>query len=231
MLRKTHVIGLVSLLAANPCFSGFYVGGAFGPEAARFSQKAHVQRLGTFDVVAKQRLGGAGFFGTIFAGFSYIYKQIFIAAEVNGTLSSVEYKLTNDEYLNLNFQKNRFTIRNSYGVSALPGFLISPDTTLYGRIGYANGRVEIFEGADPSIQSSRSRKSGLRWGAGIRHAFTEKLSVMVDFSAITYRSVYSFVYDPNGQVTKSTKITPQTGQVAFGLIYRFDAPPPPVYVK
>ncbi|KTD27052.1 MULTISPECIES: outer membrane protein [Legionella] len=236
MLRKTHVTGVISLLVSTSCFPGFYVGAAVGPEGASFSQKAHVQRPGTatsgaFNVIDRNHFSGIGLFGTLFAGLSWIYKQIYLAAEVNGTMSSVEYKLINDEYVHQNFAKTTFTVRNSEGVSALPGFLLSENTVLYGRIGYANGRIKLVEGGDPTIHGAATRKSGLRWGLGLRHAFNERFSFMMDFSQITYSSIHSFVFEPNGNVTKATKITPKTAQVAFGLIYRFDKPAQQIYVK
>ncbi|ARG98444.1 outer membrane protein [Legionella micdadei] len=233
MLRMTPSVGALSLLIATPCFSGFYVGAAVGPEGASFSQKVHVQRPGTFDafnVIDRNHYAGIGLFGTLFAGLSWIYKQIYLAAEVNGTMSSVEYKLTNDEYVHQNFAKTSFTVRNSEGVSALPGFLLSENTVFYGRIGYANGRIKLVEGGDPTIHGAATRKNGLRWGLGIRHAFNEHFSFMMDFSQITYNSIHSIVFESNGNVTKATKITPKTAQVAFGLIYRFDRPGK-MYVK
>lgn len=235
MLRKTHV-GIASILLSAPCFSGLYVGAAIGPETAKFTQQAHVQRvtvfnlMDKFNVIDKNRFSGMGFLGTIFAGVSYIYKQIYAAAEVNGAMSSVEYKLTNDEYIHQNFSKTTFTVKNSYGLSLLPGFLISPTTVFYGRVGIASGKIRLHE-SDPTIQSASDRRNGFRWGLGVRHAFTDQFSFMMDFSTIMYKSLHSFVFEPQGGVTKATKIKSRTGQVAFGLIYRFDAPLAPVYVK
>lgn len=235
MLRITRIAGALSLLIATPSFAGLYVGAAVGPEGASFSQKAHVQRPGTFDafnVIDRNHFAGIGLFGTVFAGISWIYKQIYMAVEVNASMSSVEYKLINDEYVHGNFSKTTFTARNSEGISALPGILLSENTVLYGRIGFANGKIKLVEGGDPTIHGSGRRRDGLRWGVGIRHAFNEQFSFMMDFSSITYRHFYSFDYEPNGNVTKSTKIIPKTAQVAFGLIYRFDRPAlPPMYVK
>src|SRR5262245_2811071 len=131
MLRKTCLAGVISLLFAPTCFSGFYVGAAVGPETARFSQTAHVVRFGSRDIVDKNRFSGVGVFGTIFAGVSVIYKCLYLAAEIHGTMSSVEYKLTNDEFVHQNFSKTTFTMRHNEGVSILPGFLLSPDTALY----------------------------------------------------------------------------------------------------
>ncbi|KTC84485.1 outer membrane protein [Legionella brunensis] len=238
MLRKGLLVGITSFLLTPPCFSGFYAGASVGPEGAHFSQKAFVVRTGTsgsddrqgiFSVVDKNHFSGVGVFGSIFGGYGWTHNQYYLAGEINGNLSSVKYQLTNDEYIHQNFSKTYFTIKHSAGVSLLPGYFLSNDTLFYGRIGYANGRLKISE-SDPTIRSMTKNRSGIRYGLGIRHAFTPKWTLMMDYSQINYKSVTSSVFEPFGMVLKDTRIKPNTAQVGFGLIYNFDQPQE-VYVK
>ncbi|WED43551.1 outer membrane protein [Legionella cardiaca] len=235
MLGKICLVGLTSFLVATPCFSGFYAGASVGPEGAHFVQKAFVRRVdvnpspgttaaqGSFSVVDKNRFSGVGVFGSIFAGYGYKYNQYYLAGEVNGNLSSVKYQLTNDEYIHSTFAKTYFTIKHSEGISLLPGYFLSESTLFYGRIGYANGRLKISE-SDPTIRSATKNRSGIRYGLGIRHALTPRLTLMMDYSQINYQSITGSVVEPFGMVYKKTKITPNTAQVGFGLIYNFDQP-------
>lgn len=229
MLRKTSCVGTISLLLATPCFSGLYIGASVGPEGASFSQKSHVMRPGSLDVVDKEHFSGLGGFGSIFAGYGLTYDRFYLAGEVNANVSSVEYDLSNDEFLHQTFSKTYFTIKNSEGVSLLPGYFFSSDTFVYGRIGYANGRLKIVE-SDPTIRNSNRNRSGIRYGLGIRHDLTPRLTAMMDYSQINYKSVTSHTFEPFGGVTKDTRISPSTAQVGFGLIYNFDVPEK-AYVK
>lgn len=227
MLRKTLIIA--SLLITSTCFAGFYLGAGGGPEGASFTQKSHVTRFNTFNVRDKEHFAGTGGFATILGGYGWMNKQFALAGEINANVSSVEYTLSNKEFIHQTFSNTWFTIKRSFGISILPGFLISENTVIYGRIGYANGRLKIAE-SDPTIQSMTKNRSGLRYGIGIRHEFKPRWVFMMDYSQINYNSVTSHVYEPFGEVTKETRITPHTAQVAFGLIYCFDAPEK-VYVK
>lgn len=224
MLTKNLTAALLLTLASIPsCFAGFYIGGAAGPEGARFRQVAHVVRPGTINVIDRENFAGVGMFGSLFAGYGWVHQQFYLAGEVNANLSSVHYELSNDEYVHLSFAKTTFTIRNSEGVSLLPGLNLSDNTLFYGRIGYTNGRVKLRD-SDPTIQSGTKNCNGVRYGLGIRHHLPKQWTLMMDYSQINYQKIKSFVYEPFGNVTKSTHIYPNSAQVAFGLIYNFDQP-------
>lgn len=225
MLRITKLLSITSLLITTPCFAAFYLGAGFGPEGAHFTQRSHVVRPGTFNVYDTQHFSGIGVFGTLFGGYGWRHNNYYLAAEINGNLSSVQYKLTNDEMIHRNYSRTTFTIKSSDGVSLLPGYFISDSLLAYGRIGYGNGHVKIKE-SDPTIRSTTSNRSGIRYGAGIRYNMFNRWTLMMDYSQINYSKIKSFVYEPFGNVSKNTHISPNTAQVAFGLIYSFDTPKP-----
>jgi len=238
MLRKTNTATVLALLLTTPCFAGFYVGGSIGPEGADFSQKSHVTRYGTvpnnsgssvndrvisgpFDVVDREHFAGTGLFGSLLAGYAWKFDRVYLAAEANANLSSVKYKLVNDEYIHHNFSKSTVTIKNSEGISILPGYYLTDTTVFYGRVGYVNGRLKIVE-SDPSVRSFNTNRNGIRYGLGVRQTLTPKLTGLIEYSQINYQSVTSSVYDPFGMVRKDSRIIPHTAQVAFGLLYNFE---------
>ncbi|MBA2650392.1 MAG: outer membrane beta-barrel protein [Legionella sp.] len=231
MLGKTTITTIFSMLV-NPCFSGFYVGGAIGPEGAMFTQKAYVVQTGpnNLNIIDKNHFAGYGGFGSLFAGYGWAINRLYLAGEINANVSSVQYEYINFEFVNSNFARTTFTIKHSQGLSLLPGLLLGPDTLFYGRLGYANGRVKINE-SDTSISSSNSNRPGFRYGLGMRHRVSSCWAVMMDYSQIHYKGINSSVFDPVGSVLKNTKITPYTAQVAFGLIYNFDSPIPQEITK
>lgn len=234
MLRKTGVSILISALA-SPVYAGFYVGAAIGPEGASFDQTAQVvgnnssSPHGSFFVVDKNGFSGTGGFGSVFAGYGLTRDRFYLAAEANGNLSSVMHQLTNDEYLHGTISKTTFTVKSSEGLSLLPGYFVSQDTLFYARLGWISGQIRINE-SDTSIQSYNGSRNGIRYGLGIRHALTQQWIAMMDYSQINYQNIKSFTYDPVGMVAKTTSITPNTAQVAFGLLYSFDQPAK-AYVK
>lgn len=236
MLRKAKALGLAAFVLSPACFAGFYGGLSAGPEGASFTQKAYVARPGTattggFNVIDKNHFAGIGVFGSIFAGYSRNFCDVYnLAAEINANISSLEYRLANAEYVHSNFSKTTFKITNSEGISIMPGYNLSESTTFYARLGYINGRLKIAE-PDPTIQSLRRNVNGFRYGLGIRHAVTPKLALMMDYSQINYGAVHSNVYESFGNVFKHTDIRPNTAQVGFGFLYCFDHPAPKPYEK
>lgn len=238
MIKQVSFISLISLISlslSTPCFSGFYVGAGGGLEGASFSQKSRVigasngtpvdvNVTGAFDVLATNHLAGVGGFGTVFGGYEWRRNQYYVAGELNANLSSLKYSLTNDEFIHQNFAQTSFTMKTSEGISILPGIFLTNSTLLYGRIGYANGRLKIFEGADPSIENSINNLSGVRYGLGMSQEITPQWAFRLDYSQINYRSVKSYTSFPSAGVTKATRITPLTAQIAFDILYHFDKP-------
>jgi outer membrane immunogenic protein len=226
MLRKIYWGCIVStiVLITPPSFAGFYIGAGIGPEYAQFTQKTHVfDNHKNFDVIDQQNYSGAGIFGTFFGGYSWIHNRFYLAGEANFNPSSVEYRLVNNEYIHRNFQKTTFAIHYSEGVSALPGFLLTPNAVVYGRIGYANGHVALHN-SDKTIRSNVANRNGIRYGTGFRYYLTDRWTLMADFSQINYEKFSSHTFEPNGGVTKKTNIYPVSAQFAFGIIYNFEKP-------
>lgn len=234
MLRKTVVVSTLALLSA-PCFSGLYLGGSVGPEGANYTQRANfvinsaAHPESNVNAVDETHLSGYGVFGSIFAGYGWNYNRYYLAGEINANISSVKYKRTNTEVFHNHLDTTTFNITNSEGVSILPGFFLSEDTMLYGRAGYANGRIKIREG-DATIKHSTHNRNGVRYGLGLRHDFAEQLTLMLDYSQITYQSIKSHVVIPEASAFKNTKISPTSAQFALGIIYNFDKPQK-AYVK
>ena len=228
MLRKTHLAQLFSLLLASPAFAGFYAGAGIGGDYAQFTQKTHVyDDHANFNVIDEQNFSGTGVFGTFFGGYSWVRNWFYLAVEGNFNPSSVQYRLVNDDYIHHNLAKSSFTIHYSEGVSALPGVLITDNAVIYGRIGYANGHVELHN-SDPTIQSNVSNRNGIRYGAGMRYKIADQWTLMADFSQTNYTKFGSNVL--SGGVTKNSRIYPVSAQFGFGVIYNFEKHTP-AFVK
>lgn len=202
---------------------GFYVGGGVGPDTVDFTQRARIFIPSTpghpeeADVINKVHLAGTGFFGSIFAGASTLYDQYFLALEANANFSTVALSSYNQEYVHANFSNTSIKIKNTWGVSLLPGYQFTPETLFYGRAGVSTNKIQQ-KTSDTSLFNFNSWRTGFRYGLGIKQAITERLALRIEYSRITYNGMISATLDPVSLTRKTTKITPNQQVVEFGVL-------------
>lgn len=225
MLRNFKLASMLYLLSASLSYAaapGFYIGAGMGPENADFDQHArllvhppgstHIES----NVTDSTHLSGTGLFGTLFAGYGWSKQQFYLAGEVNVNVSSVIFQSKNNEYIHQTFSKTKYRMEHGYGISLIPGYLYSPNTLFYARIGYTNDNLKIST-SDVSLANINKNLSGYRFGLGIQEYFTQHMSARMEYSQANYQNEKFTVILP--AITKTTKIIPQTGQVEFSLIY------------
>lgn len=226
MLRKTT---LLSLLAFN-LHAGVYVGAGLGSDFVSYKQSAHIVKPGDFNAFDTTHLAGTGIFGTLFGGLEMFRNQYYLAGELNGNISSNQFHRTNKELRHSNFSDSSYKINNIFGVSILPGFIFTPDTLFYGRLGYANGHL-VSESTDPSLSNTKKRLDGFRYGLGARRTVSNHFDIRFDYSLISYRPLSFSTLDRGSNTTKDTKVKPFEQLVELSLIYRFDPLMPLVMTK
>jgi outer membrane immunogenic protein len=220
MLRKTQLIPIFILLLSPTAFAkGFYLGAGVGPVFANFQQESSFLQPGTANVKDTTHLSGTGVFGSFFGGYGWTKEKYYLAAELNADLTSIEYKSSNQEFVHSNLNFTHYKIQHSVGVSLLPGYLYTENTLFYARLGYTNGNLKITTN-DSSLQNINNNLSGFRYGVGVSHRFTQKVSARMEYSHINYQRTKFTVMD--GAITKSTMISPDTSEVEFGIIYNFE---------
>jgi outer membrane immunogenic protein len=234
MLRAAKSLGVLLLCASTaPAMAntswldGFYFGAGFGPEAQEFREDAAVAQIGNFFVKNHDYKSGRGMFGTIYAGYERYFPVQFtdciswyLAGEINGNLSSASFESYNKEFVHKNYSNTDFRVQRSWGVSLLPGVLLTDTTTLYSRIGYSRGRFKVAT-TDVSLQSLEVGLNGIRYGVGIKHELTDNVSLRMEYSNVGYDDTSMFTLDTVSLTSKNTIITPQVAQVEFGLIFNF----------
>lgn len=223
MLRKYSVALIISLLS-NSCFSDSYIGAAVGPEGAMFTRTGHI--FGTFnsasvDAINKNHFAGFGGFGSIFAGYGFKLKQFYLAGELNANLSSVKYDFIDAERFSGDVEKRSYTVKYSESFSILPGLFLSPKTLFYARLGVVNARIDINQ-ENIIVPDAHTNRLGFRYGLGMRHHFSPRWAMMLEYSQINYQSINNTASIPVSGLTLKTSMTPYTGQAAFGLLYYFD---------
>lgn len=118
-------------------------------------------------------LGVSGIGGTVLAGYSMpLSGSVFAGIEANFDLSSAK----------LGDNTAGFEADNSFGVSGRLGTNLNEKTSLFGRVGYQRGRLSFT--AD-SVKESESF-DGVRFGAGVQTAVSEKVSLRAEYSRTHY---------------------------------------------
>ncbi|OAI50039.1 hypothetical protein AYO45_00215 [Gammaproteobacteria bacterium SCGC AG-212-F23] len=220
MLRKTAIIlGMLSF-STLAWGEGFYLGAGVGPDFANFKQSSSVIMPGSFNVKNTTQMAGTGIFGTLFGGYGWRQQQFYLAGEANIDTSSVESQASNDEFVHSSFSKTSYTIPNRFGLSVLPGYLLAQATLFYLRLAYANANFKIST-TDTSLADVSKRLSGFRYGLGVNQEVSQHFAVRMEYSAIRYQNTTFTTFDKLSSVTKKTTITPESGQVEFGLVYNF----------
>lgn len=225
MLKKMGLMAALLGSSMPSCaMDGFYVGLGVGPEYANFSKKASFQRPPN-NVTEKIHLSGTGVVGSVFAGYERCFAlcdcsdpTLSLAAELNYDASTLQYKESNNEYTNQNFNFERYKLGRSIGISLLPGYMISECTVLYARVGYVNRDLNVIT-TEVTLPSLNKNRPGFRYGIGIKQFVCNNFAVRLDYSQSQYKKVHIFGVD--NRATKFTSIAPYASKFELALVYNF----------
>lgn len=221
MSLKKYALLLGLSCQISAAYAGFYAGLGIGSDTVSFKQSGHVVRPGSFDVLDKTHLSGTGVFGTLFGGYSWLVKQFYLAAEVNGNISSTVFKGSNFESVHGTASSTKYEMPHSVGVSVLPGYFLLPTSLLYVRAGYTNGEFKS-KTTDISLANTSKSLDGFRYGLGLKQTITEKVALRLDYSRIDYNNVTFRTNDVLGSTRKTTIITPREQLIELGIVVSFN---------
>lgn len=115
-----------------------------------------------------------GLGGGIFGGFGRIYDgNTYFGIEANLGRSDAKGSGTHDG------ARVNMRALESYGISFRPGYVIAPNTLLYGRIGWERTK---FRGSGPAVASRSRTVDGARMGAGAEVSMTSNLFLRTEYS-------------------------------------------------
>lgn len=229
MLNAKGLFSLSLFALSTICHANeeLYIGIGAGPETAIFKQNSVVTEPGNFAVVNKTILGGRGFFGSIFAGYAFNLcacsqnlSALYLALEANANLSSVQFKSFNLELDHSNYNNATYKLRDSYGLSLLPGFFLNEGLLVYGRLSYGFGNfyLNTTENVVPNVNAYFPF---LRYGLGVRQCFCDNFSIRLEYSWATYKKTNLLGFDPDSSTTKYTVTAPKSNRFEIGLSYYF----------
>lgn len=218
-------------------FNGFYVGGGASRDTAEFdTQNSYSESQSTTTVVnagtptttssnsglnTSNDASGTGAGGNIFAGYGYTFDSgFYLGGEIFGGLSSLAYNSTNisnftsgstsgDATINSSMQ-----LKNSYGISFLPGLMVTHNTLLYGRVGYVRSQfdlensIPIANNNELEAGSENTSLNGSQLGIGLETVLTKHWSLRGEY---TYTDYNSFNRSANASTLTSTSNTTTVG--------------------
>lgn len=227
------VAAVLLLLSATPSLFAEerYVGLGVGPEIANFKQHAVI--IGgppstTLRIIDINRFSAKGTSLSLFGGIGFRFPmcnsncdRIYFGIEANANIRNLIHKRTNRELIHLEFNHTYYKMhRGDFGISFLPGVLVSDCSLFYARLGYAHGRLKV-DTTDISLQNKSGSLNGVRYGLGLRQGLNECLAFRLEYGQTHYQKIKMFTFDRANNVAKTTHIRPYVQRFELGLLFNF----------
>lgn len=205
--RAADMAAPVEATYQAPNWTGFYIGvhggmasGNMGYTKLQFPGSPAPEQ--TFD------FGEQNFAYGIHGGFDYQFSSRWVGG------IEIDYTQLNSKYTPIAGGQNNTLVeaKSSYSVSGRVGYLVTPDTLYYGRLGYASVRLE----AEEQITNTAKGSAG-----GVKAGFGAETFL---FGNLTGRIEANYIKTEEFAVTADlTKFDPSYLVVNAGLSYRFGA--------
>jgi opacity protein-like surface antigen len=202
MLKKILLTSAIFVTSTSLSFANGvpYIGASAGVNSTTFDLKDKSKT--NFD------LGGRGVAGNLFAGYGGIVSQnVYLGGEAFANFTSTD---SNFKVIDENV-KGSLNNKYGYGVSFIPGVMLSDHTMAYGRVGVVRNRFET-EISRPVSDSHSKTLTGGQFGVGMQTCLTQHVDLRGEYTYTTYNKA-SF----NG-----VKVSPDSDQFNLGLVYKLD---------
>lgn len=212
MFKKSMTACAILLCSSSLAFTGTpYLGASFGATHQTFEDKT-TYADGTFDAADTGVL-----FNTNLGYGGLLNSKLYLGGEILANVSSTNMegiKIDDDiKSLSLDF-KTKYT----YGLSVLPGYMLTDMTMAFVRLGYVRTRFDVKETYNikpidllPSEDSEQNTVNGGQFGLGMQTKLTDNLDLRGEYNYSSYHTFHSL----------DNKIDPSSGQATVGLVYKF----------
>jgi len=194
MLVATAILASSSVAFANAGVP--YAGASIGVNDTQMNVK---------DAGSTFNVGGRNANFTLFAGYGALVNPMFYLggeAFVNSTAGN--FDAVNAPAIGTVTYDTRYT----YGVSLIPGLMLSDHVMAYGRVGVARASFNVKA---PGANDDES-VTGAQAGLGLQTSVTQNLDLRGEYVYSSYRSF----------TTGGVKTSPSSDQFNVGLVYKFE---------
>ena len=199
---------------------GFYVGAGVGYDMYRIGKQVSVADGDGDSISSSRHASGAGWVGGIFGGYGMYFDRFYLAAELLGNWSGASAG-GNDSINNADGSfiatSSNVDVRETYGISILPGIKVNDATLAYVRLGYNRTKFNPSETVTTddtaAITTSNSNtRGGFNYGVGLETVVWQNISVRGEYTRTNYSSF-------NTSIGTTYKIS--DNQVMAGVIFHF----------
>lgn len=208
-------IGLtpISAMAQSADWSGAYAGGALGYGSANYDIIVNAPSLPLNANLPD--LGGEGFVGSLQAGYRQQFDQFIVGAQLDGTWGNIE----NDTSLSAGGANLDYTLAmtDMYTLSLRGGYLVNPETQVYGLVGYSRGTFDGNLTSNVGLNEDYSfDMNGVSFGAGLETLVTDAISMGIEYKVTDFGD-FNLISGGGDSIDLETRV--QTVQVFMN--YRF----------
>lgn len=215
----------VAYAPVSRSWTGFYLGGGIGVGAAVHNFDLSIaEGLASGDV---NGFGGEGIFGTVQAGVDY---QIPASRLVIGAFIDYDWSnVSTDANINVegfNVAHAELEVNDQWSVGGRVGFLTSPDTLVYGLVGYTQayttGSYSLSDGERTFTGSKDYDFDGWTVGAGLETRLTGNLFLKGEYrySQLSKETLFN-VTNNDGRSLLKGDLEPDIHTVRAVLTYKF----------
>ena len=150
-------------------------------------------------------------------GYDIAFDRVVVGAEgeINGSTAKVE----NDPVDPNAFGFGRVKAGRDLYLGGRIGYLLSPTTMLYGKVGYTNARYDLTRRDETTETGRHFNLDGYRVGAGIEKSLTPRTYAKIEYRYSNYSDAR--LEYPNGANTDNFSVDTDRHQVAAGVGFRF----------
>lgn len=178
-------------VAANNIQTGFYVGANAGASASKLD--IAISGIPTQNIGAQNAVLG------LYTGYGVVNSNLYFGGELFAAIDNTKFKVGT-----LQVKRKAF-----FGAAARLGFLVSPSTMIYGRLGLEFGK---WQASDNGVNQGRTNKAAFAPGLGLETALTNNLSLRTEW---VYQINKAFAN------TKTTNVRTRAQRFTVGISYRF----------
>ncbi|MGB5215601.1 MAG: outer membrane beta-barrel protein [Anderseniella sp.] len=221
-----------------PTWTGFWIGAGVG-----YGFINHELGLDYLDIepdpaiVGTARLsgiGGEGWLGRIGAGYDYQFDGSGFVVGIFGDYTFSDIKSTASLSIE-NFGPDisatyRIKAENSWFVGGRLGWLVNPDTLVYGLVGYSEVDFKAKGTLDTGLDRLNDpltygwSKGGLTWGGGFEAKITDTISTKIEYryQDLDRKALFDTVVDPfGGDATLDGFVESNIQTVTWSVNWRF----------
>ena len=203
------------LVQTAPDWTGFYVGGHMGIAGTFASYDYSTLFSGSLNNHTRiGRINGAA--PGVYGGFNYQIASFVIGIESDATFTNGMFRLNGPNNDALQFSNT------AYGVAARAGYLVTPDTMVYGKLGYT--RIQLSGTQNLPPVPFKQTVAASQAGVGVEHLITDNIAFRVEG---TYTSANNDLVLNQG----FDHYRPSLLQVTAGVSYKYDPLPRTTYVS